>query len=94
MHRRVDWMMPADSSILRFMGCVKDERGNPAIQTPKTISLNTGYSNRHCANRCRALADHNLLERIDDKAQYRITDLGAGLLEGDVDPRDLDEESD
>jgi len=89
MHRRVEWMVPADSSILRFMDAVTDERGNPAIQTPKTISLNTGYSNKHVANRCRTLADHGLLERVEDKAQYRITDKGHALLDGGIDPSDL-----
>ena len=63
MHRRVEWMVPADTSILRFMAAVTDERGNPAIQTPKTIALNTGYSNRHVAKRCRTLSDYGLLER-------------------------------
>lgn len=93
MHRRVGWMVPADSSILRYMASVKDERGNPAIQTPKTIALNTGYSNRHVANRCRTLADYGLLERLDDQAHYRITKKGQGLLDGGISPEELDEES-
>ena len=91
MHRRVEWMVPADTSILRYMHAAVDERGNQAIQTPITISLNTGYSNRHVANRCQLLADHGLLERIDDQAHYRITDKGVGLLEGDVDPEELED---
>lgn len=93
MHTRVGWMVPADTSILRFMAAITDERGTHAIQTPKTISLNTGYSNRHVANRCRTLTDHGLLERVDDKAHYRITQKGTGLLNGGISPSELDEES-
>lgn len=89
MHRRIEWMVPADESILRYMNVAVDVTGNAAIQTPMTIALNTGYSNRHVANRCRTLADHGLLERIDNEAYYRITDTGKDLLNGGVSPENL-----
>lgn len=88
MHRRVGWMMAADPSILEYMAIAKDAYNNPAKQTPKTISLNTGYSRKHVGNRCRVLADRGLLERID-RGVYRITDSGIAAVEKEIDPEDL-----
>ncbi len=89
MHKQVEWMVPADSAIMRYMDAAVDATGNRAIQTPNTIALNTGYSNRHVSSRCMTLADHGLLERVDDSAQYRITKKGLTLMNGGIEPDEI-----
>lgn len=90
MHRQVDWMMPADVSILHFLESSRTPQGNYAFQTPKTIALNTGYSNRHIANRCRELADREVIE-AGERSSYRLGEVGEGLLRGDITPDELEE---
>lgn len=88
MHRRIGWMVPADSAILRFLFVARDTAGRPSIQTPKTISANTGYSRKHVGNRCRHLEDHHLLEKVD-RGEYRLSELGESLVNGGIKPEDL-----
>lgn len=86
MHRRVDWLKPSDRSILAgladFDGWMK----------PASISLNVPYTRRHIARRCQVLADHGLLERHEDTAGYRLTDLGRQFLKDKLKPEDIDAE--
>ena len=88
MHRHVDWMVPADVSILEFLHSARTARGDPAILTPKTMHLNTGYSREHCSARSGVLVNHGLVEKLGH-GEYRLTDRGEQLLEGDLDPEDL-----
>lgn len=88
MHRRVEWMVPADESVLRFLEGLKDYRDDPAIQTPKSIARNVPYSRNHVGNRCRTLADHGLLEKTG-KGEYRLTTKGESLLDGGLSPESL-----
>lgn len=90
MHRQVNWMVPADTSILHFLESSQTPQGNYSYQTPKTIALNTGYSNRHIANRCRELADHAVIE-AGERSSYRLGGVGEALLQGDLSPDKLEE---
>lgn len=90
MHNQVGWMTPADVSILTFLSNCKDNAGNFAIQTPMTISLNTGYSDTHVGARCRTLETHGLIERTD-RGKYRLSDDGASLLNGGMNPSELED---
>ncbi len=85
MHRDVDWMTPADRIIIQELANVA-----PRWQKPSTIYLNIGYSRYHIANRLLELADHGLVERLDeDTPAYRITSRGEQYLAGDLEPDDL-----
>lgn len=81
--------MPADVSILQFLDSARDAHGAPSIQKPITIALNTGYSRKHTSARCRVLADHGLVERVDT-GQYRLSELGEGVVNREVDLRELE----
>lgn len=89
MHRHVSWMVPADVVILEFLYAARDARGDPSIQTPNTVALNTGYSNRHASARCLELADRDLLDLVES-GKYRLSDRGEALLEGDLDLDELE----
>lgn len=88
MHREVEWMVPADTSILELLHAARDQRGRHLIWTPNTIGLNTGYSRKHTANRCLVLTEHGLLERLD-RGRYRLSDLGERVLDGEIEPSEL-----
>jgi len=88
MHRHVGWMVPADISILGFLNAARTQRGEPAIQTPNTIALNTGYSNRHTSARCQVLADRGLIERTG-KGRYRLLELGERVVANDITAEEL-----
>lgn len=93
-HRQIDWMVPADVTTLEFLYQLRDVRGRFVIQTPNTISANTGYSRSHLSARLQVLADHDLVEQTDpDRARYRLSERGRQLLEGEISPDDLEEES-
>jgi len=86
MHHQVAWMRPSDRSIVKeiadYGGWIK----------PATLSLNLPYTRNHVAGRCRELADHGLLERHDDTAAYRVTELGRDYLADKLEPADLIED--
>lgn len=90
MHRHVDWMVPADVVIMEFLDAARTPRGQPSIQTPNTIALNTGYSNRHCSARAQELSERGLVERLG-KGQYRLSDLGRRAVGDDISLEDLRE---
>lgn len=90
MHREVDWMVPADSYVLRHMAAVKTYRGEPAIQRPASIADNIAYSRKHIGGRCRILAQNGLLERLG-RGKYRITELGMRFVADDLSAAELDE---
>lgn len=88
MHRHVDWMVPADVSVLEYLYASRTARGKPSIQTPKTIARNTGYSRKHASARCRELANHDLVERVA-KGEYRLTERGEKLLDDEIELEEL-----
>ncbi len=83
MHHQLDWMRPSDRSI------VKEIADYGGWLKPATLALNLPYTRNHIAGRCRELADHALLERHDDTAAYRATDLGREFLADKLDPEDI-----
>ena len=91
MHRQIDWMVAADVLILEFLYAARDRRGDPSIQTPHTISLNTGYSRQHVSQRSKVLVDHGLVEQLDE-GQYRLTDFGEQVLENEIPIEDLNDD--
>lgn len=83
MHREVDWLRPSDRRILveirDYGGWIK----------PATLGLNLPYTQRHVASRCRTLAEHDLLERHEEAAAYRLTDFGRAFLDDELTPDEL-----
>ena len=88
MHRQVEWLTAADVTILEFLHAARDTRGNPSIQRPTTISDNTGLSRQHVGRRCRTLADHDVVEKVD-RGKYRLSDRGEALMGGKIQPSEL-----
>ena len=86
MHSRVSWLKPSDWSIIKEI----DEYGGWI--KPASLALNVPYTREHVARRCKVLAEHELLERHEETAAYRITDLGRTYLAGDLDAKDLEGE--
>ena len=90
MHRQVDWMVPADRSIIEFLYSARDTRGNPSIQTPRTINRNVGYSRQHATTRCKILVKYGLIEQTGDGA-YRLTDYGERVVENEISIEELND---
>lgn len=88
MHRQVEWMTAADVRILEFLHAARDVRGNPSVQSPRTIAKNTGYERKYAGQRTRNLVEHDLVEKVDT-GFYRLTDRGERLMAGDLRPADL-----
>ncbi|WP_233274408.1 hypothetical protein [Natrinema thermotolerans] len=61
---------------------------------PATLALNLPYTRNHVAGRCRELAAHDLLERHEETAGYRVTDLGRDFLADKLEPADLLDDAD
>lgn len=83
MHRHVRWMVAADVLILDYLYSSRTPQGAHSVQTPNTIAINTGYSNRHTSARCQVLADRGLIERVG-KGRYRLDELGARVVENEI----------
>lgn len=84
MHTEVAWMKPSDRPI------VKEIADYGGWMKPATLALNAPYTRNHIASRCRVLSDHDLLERHEDTAAYRISDLGEQFLLDALEPADLE----
>lgn len=93
MHKRVDFMVAADPLVLEFLYNSRNRQGEPSVQTPNTIHLNTGYSRQHVSERCRVLADHDLVDQVGS-GRYRLTERGELLLENEIAPEELNENGD
>lgn len=86
MRPRVSWMTRADDAILELLS----EAGIAA--NPSTIAFNIDYDNRYVSQRCRVLAENELVERVhESKAMYIITDLGEQYLAGNATRDELEE---
>ncbi len=86
MHHQVAWMRPSDRPIIKE---ISDYGG---WMKPATLALNIPYTRNHIANRCRALSDHGLLERHENTAAYRTTDLGERFLQYQVEASELQDD--
>jgi len=89
-HRFVDWATPADPHLLEFLVNCRDRHGNYAILRPASISDNIPYSREHVGNRCRALAEHGILDRVGH-GRYRLTELGGKVARGELSDEELAE---
>ena len=90
LNRHVSWMVPADVAILQYLTHSRTVNGNPSIQTPKTIAVNTGYSRKHASNRAQVLADHGLVEKVSH-GEYRLSDLGERAIKHEVPYEELED---
>jgi predicted transcriptional regulator len=84
MYRQVEWMKPADDRILRELA------NYGGWMKASSLHLNLGFTGQHVARRCRALADHDLLDRHPETSAYRINDFGRRYLDGDLAPENLE----
>ncbi len=78
-------MKPADTYILEFMA----ETG--AKLKPASIALNVPYSSNWVGQRCRKMAEYNLLEKHEDESAYSITELGKQAVAGNLEPEELED---
>lgn len=88
MHHAVAWMKPSDRPI------VKEISDYGGWMKPATLALNVPYTRNHVASRCRELAEHDLLERHEETAAYRVSDLGKQFLADRLDPSDFESPED
>ncbi|GAA1280263.1 MULTISPECIES: hypothetical protein [Actinomycetes] len=88
-HRHVSWMVPADVVFLQFLYSARTARGEPSIQTPKTMGLNTGYSREHASTRAKVLVEHDLVEQLG-VGEYRLTEFGERVLDQEVPLEELE----
>jgi len=87
-HRRVEWLKPADKPILL------EFRAYGKWMTPPTIYVNVEYADGYVRKRINALAAHDFLERHPEKNAFRITDRGRQYLDADAQLLDLLETDD
>lgn len=90
MHRRVEWMTPADVSVLNYLYASRTVRDQFSVQTPKTVAVNTGYSRKTTSARCQVLADHGLVDQLE-RGEYRLSEYGRKVLENEIALEQLDE---
>lgn len=81
MRQRASWMKPADDPILEYIHVAGEV--NPAV-----IARNTDLHRKYASERCRELAEYNLLESTGD-GYYKLTQQGSAYLEGDLDAGNL-----
>lgn len=73
-----DWMKPADDRILETFR----DLGNltPLALSKEGEQSRLDIGRKYAGMRCRELAEHGLLERLD-KGLYKLTDLGEAYLD-------------
>lgn len=84
---KVSWMVAADSLILWFLSSSARWR---LVVTPSVVAINTGLSSSHANRRMNILEDGGLLEQVDERGYYRISDLGERFVLGDVTKEELE----
>ncbi len=88
MRPRVSWMTNADDTILEFF-----EEHSIALP-PAAVAYNIDFSYSHVRNRMRTLANHDLLQKVDEeKGYYEITDQGIAYLAGKLEAKELESSS-
>lgn len=83
---KVDWMVAADTLILWFMS----EHRFRFATTPSVVALNVGMSQSHANRRMKFLEGAGLVEMVDDRGYYRITDFGERFILGHCTKEELE----
>lgn len=83
---KVEWMVAADTVILWFLSSAGRWR---IAATPSVVALNVGLSQSHSGRRMKLLEDGGLVELVDDRGYYRITDKGEQFVLGQLDGSEL-----
>ena len=84
MRHRGEWMqLPTDDYILETL-----ESGLGL--TPAVIAWNIDKGRSTVQKRLTPLASAGLIEKVDEKGYYRLTDDGRAYLNGDLDADDLE----
>ncbi|WP_276255508.1 hypothetical protein [Halomontanus rarus] len=81
MRERADWMVPTDDAILEY---VRDAGEVP----PAVIGRNIESHPNYAGQRCRVLAEHELLNREND-GYYSLTELGRQYLDEELERGEL-----
>ncbi len=83
---QVDWLTDTDERILQYLEGVERD-------TPARIAAEIDRSVEYVSDRCRQLAIRGLLEGMEDETPvaYRLDELGASYLAGEVDADELEE---
>ena len=89
MYRRVNWLTAMDYPILQFLADLDGYWIKPA-----SMCLNLPYGRQAVASHCATLAEHDLAERHEDVAAYRIAEKGRAYLRNELSVEDLQETSD
>ena len=71
-----DWMVPMDDEILTLF------HGSHLVLTPAIVAYNLDHSREEVNRRLSALADEELVERVE-RGKYRLTPIGEAYLAGD-----------
>ncbi|QSX00902.1 MarR family transcriptional regulator [Haloterrigena alkaliphila] len=79
-------MTQADDRVLETLA------DSDLILSPRILSANTDYSRHYLSTRLGKLRDAGLVDRVDD-GLYRITDRGLAYLGGELDAKDLEDNS-
>ncbi|WP_161605583.1 winged helix-turn-helix domain-containing protein [Natrialba chahannaoensis] len=80
-------MKAADQAILQLLGPPKSLE-----LTPSNIARNTGLSRGYTSSRLSVLVDQGLVEVDEEEGShpfYSVSDLGKGVLDGEISPQDL-----
>jgi DNA-binding transcriptional ArsR family regulator len=91
-------MNELDDIILEFMEELGEPGGEPVVLSPTQLWYNiaekrsiTDKTANTVSRRMSNLADHGLLERVEDgKAYYILTEKGRAYLAGELDAEDLE----
>lgn len=83
MPRLAGWMCIADVQFLAAL-----ERGEEPL-SPAVLAEETRFPVEYTERRCRLLAVEGLLQPVGDDG-YELRDLGAGFLNGEIDPGHLE----
>lgn len=83
---KVDWMVAADTLIIWFMS---EHRFRFAVN-PTVVAINVGMSQSHANRRMKFLTQAGLIEQVDDRGYYRISDLGQRYIIGECTLEELE----
>lgn len=88
MYRKVEWMKPADQSILQLLAPPKKIE-----LTSSNIARNTGLERSYVSKRLRVLAERGLVDKSKEEGShpfYSISRTGEKLLAGEIAPEDVE----
>lgn len=82
MSESVKWIRPEDDHLLALLRTERKDTFN-------AIAGQLPLSRENVAQRCRALADHGLVDHLGSDI-YTISSLGQRYLDGEIDATDID----